>query len=118
MGKKKHKKKQKKAEQADHAAAAAAAPSAVHRVGQALLDQARSPMGRQLIASGLVVAAAALAREATHATSGDTKPGPQDDLPRDPEAKTPGMSEVTALAGMAFSALDQFLRRKPADDKA
>ncbi|WP_230483922.1 hypothetical protein [Sphingomonas sp. Leaf21] len=117
MGKKKHKKKQKKAEQAEKAAAAA--PSSLHRVGQALLDQARSPMGRQLIASGLVVAAAALARETTRSTPDDTASAePQDGPPREPAPKAPGASDAAAFAGLALSALDHFIRRKSPDDKA
>ncbi|WP_454278853.1 hypothetical protein [Sphingomonas sp. Marseille-Q8236] len=121
MGKKKHKKKQKKAAQAEQAASAA--PSPLHRMGQALLDQARSPMGRQLIASGLVVAAAALARETTRSTPDDaaraeTEGETKDGLPRDPARSPPAASEAAALAGLALSALDQFIRRKTPEDKA
>ena len=114
MGKKKQKKKQKKATQEEQAAPQAT--SSLHRVGQLLLDQARSPMGRQLIASGLVVAAAALAREMTRSTPEEApRPDPQDGLPRDPAPSTP---DIGAFAGLALSALDQFIRRKTPEDKA
>jgi len=117
MGKKKHKKKQKKAARAEQAGPATASP--LHRVGQVLLEQARSPMGRQLIATGLVVAAAALARDTQRPSAEEPSgPPPQDSLPRDPAPSVPGVSEAAAFAGMALSALDQFIRRKAPEDKA
>ncbi|MDZ7283659.1 hypothetical protein N4G62_16655 [Sphingomonas sanguinis] len=121
MGKKKHKKKQKKAK-LDEQPGTASAPSSLHRIGQALLDQARSPAGRQLLATGLIVAASALARETTKRPSDGAAPAPE---PTQPEAPQPeqdggttksGMSEVVAFADMALSALDQFIHRPPPSD--
>lgn len=128
MGKKKQKKKQKKAEQAafEQAAAARAAgeqPSPLHRVGQVLLDQARSPIGRQLIATGVVAMAAALTRDTTRgATDPTPAPNASDAAmpPPPPSAPTPPAStrpDVTAIAGLALSALEQFVQRKAPTDK-
>jgi hypothetical protein len=123
MGKKKHKKKQKKAK-LDEQPGTASAPSSLHRIGQALLDQARSPAGRQLLATGLIAAASAIARETGRRSAEEAAPAP-DPAKADPaktEASEPpheggttksGVSEVVAFAGMALSALDQFLHRSP-----
>ena len=117
MGKKKQKKKQKKAERAAMEQAANAQPSPLHRVGQVLLDQARSPMGRQLIATGLVAAAAALARDMGRETGPKaTDAEPKDTAPPPPAARP--RSDTSALAGLALSALDQLLQRKAPTDKA
>lgn len=123
MGKKKHKKKQKKAK-LDEQPGTASAPSSLHRIGQALLDQARSPAGRQLLATGLIVAASALAREATKPPSDGAAPSPELTQPEAPQSEQDGgttksgMSEVVAFAGMALSALDQFIHRpSPSDHK-
>ncbi len=129
MGKKKQKNKQKKAEQAafEQAAAARAAgeqPSPLHRVGQVLLDQARSPIGRQLIATGVVAMAAALTRDTTRgATDPTPAPNASDAAvpPPPPPAPTPPAStrpDVTAIAGLALSALEQFVQRKAPTDKS
>ncbi|WP_428969514.1 hypothetical protein ACQR50_01350 [Sphingomonas sp. Xoc002] len=121
MGKKKHKKKQKKAKLDEQPGTSG--PSPLHRIGQALLDQARSPAGRQLLATGLIVAASALARETTKRPSDGATSSPE---PTQPEAPEPpqeggttksGLSEVVAFAGMALSALDQFIHRPPPHDK-
>ncbi|HIV76010.1 hypothetical protein [Sphingomonas yabuuchiae] len=121
MGKKKHKKKQKKAKLDEQTASPG--PSPLHRMGQALLDQARSPAGRQLLATGLIVAASALARE-TAKRPGDAAASPPE--PTEPATSQPsqeggttksGMSEVVAFAGMALSALDQFIHRPSSDNK-
>lgn len=118
MGKKKHKKKQKKAK-LDEQPGTASAPSSLHRIGQALLDQARSPAGRQLLTTGLIVAASAIARETGRRSAEEAAPAPD---PAKTEASEPpheggttksGVSEVVAFAGMALSALDQFLHRSP-----
>ncbi|WP_343526564.1 hypothetical protein [Sphingomonas sp.] len=135
MGKKKHKKKQKKAAKADNAGPAMASP--LHRIGQTLLDQARSPLGRQVIAAGLVVAASALARDAARPASGESEPhqpgneedsvAPVESQPTSPgatssAAATSGASrdlpDVAGLAGLALSALDHFIHRKAPTDKA
>lgn len=129
MGKKKQKKKQKKAERAafEQAAAARAGgeqPSPLHRVGQVLLDQARSPIGRQLIATGVVAMAAALTRDTTRgATDPTPAPNASDAAvpPPPPSAPTPTAStrpDVTAIAGLALSALEQFVQRKAPTDKS
>ncbi len=119
MGKKKHKKKQKKAK-LDEQPGTASAPSSIHRIGQALLDQARSPAGRQLLATGLIVAASALARETGRrsteeeaAPSPDPQPVEAAQGPQSGGTTRSGIPEISALAGMAFSALDQFLHRSP-----
>lgn len=129
IGKKKQKKQQKKAERAafEQAAAARAAaeqPSPLHRVGQVLLDQARSPIGRQLIATGVVAVAAALTREATHGPSNPTAtPNAQakDSAappPPPPPPSAPTRPDMSAIAGLALSALDQLIHRKTPTDKA
>ena len=125
MGKKKQKKKQKKAERAafEQAAAARAAgeqPSPLHRVGQVLLDQARSPIGRQLIATGVVAMAAALTRDTTRGATDPTPAPNASDAAVPPPAPTPPAStrpDVTAIAGLALSALEQFVQRKAPTDK-
>ncbi len=126
MGKKKHKKKQKKAAQDEPAASSGS--SSLHRIGQALLDQARSPAGRQLLATGLIVAASAIARETGRRTTDEPATAPTHDPQKDESAAGPqpgeaaqgpqsggttrsGMPEIAAFAGMALSALDQFLHR-------
>ncbi|WP_322964675.1 hypothetical protein [Sphingomonas fuzhouensis] len=123
MGKKKHKKKQKKAK-LDEQPGTPPGSSPLHRIGQALLDQARSPAGRQVLATGLIVAASALARETGRRTT--DAPAPAPDSTKTEPSETPGhggttrsgMSEVAAFAGMALSALDQFIHRPaPSDDK-
>lgn len=117
MGKKKQKKKQKKA--AQDAQAASTGPSPLHRIGQVLLDQARSPAGRQLLAAGLIVAASALARDAGRASepSPAPPPGPSPDPAVEPPKATdstrPGPSDAAAWAGMALSALNHFIHRDP-----
>ncbi len=128
MGKKKHKKKQKQAAQ-DEQASPPPGPSPLHRIGQALLDQARSPAGRQLLATGLIVAASALARETGRRTAEEPAPGPGPAPTPDPQPSetTQGpqsggttrsaMPEMAAFAGMALSALDQFLHRPSPDKK-
>lgn len=122
MGKKKHKKKQKKAK-LDEQPGTSSGPSSLHRIGQALLDQARSPAGRQLLATGLIVAASALARETTKRPSDGAASSPEPTQPETPEppqeggTTKSGMSEVVAFAGMALSALDQFIHRAPSDTK-
>ncbi|WP_347092770.1 hypothetical protein [Sphingomonas parapaucimobilis] len=122
MGKKKHKKKQKKA-RLDEQPGTSSGSSSLHRIGQALLDQARSPAGRQLLATGLIVAASALARETTRRPNDGAAPSPE---PASPETPPPqqeggttksGISEVVTFAGMALSALDQFIHRPPSDNK-
>ncbi|MFV0923461.1 hypothetical protein ACR720_13920 [Sphingomonas parapaucimobilis] len=122
MGKKKHKKKQKKA-RLDEQPGTSSGSSSLHRIGQALLDQARSPAGRQLLATGLIVAASALARETTRRPSDGAAPSPE---PASAETPPPqqeggitksGISEVVTFAGMALSALDQFIHRPPSDNK-
>ncbi|MFN3774223.1 hypothetical protein [Sphingomonas parapaucimobilis] len=131
MGKKKHKKKQKKA-RLDEQPGTSFGSSSLHRIGQALLDQARSPAGRQLLATGLIVAASALARETTRRPNDGAAPSPE---PVSPETPPPqqeggtaksqqeggttksGISEVVTFAGMALSALDQFIHRPPSDNK-
>lgn len=127
MGKKKQKKKHKKAERAAFAQAAAARaaaeqPSPLHRVGQVLLDQARSPIGRQLIATGVVAVAAALTREATHGPSNPTAtPDAQakdSAVPPPPPPSAPTRPDMSAIAGLALSALDQLIHRKTPPDKA
>ncbi len=117
MGKKKHKKKQKKADAAAAEQAATQQPSPLHRVGQALLDQARSPAGRQLIATGLVAAATALAREANRAGKPAADAAVPASEPTPPPATPPIRPDVTAFAGLALSALDQFIQRKTPNDK-
>ncbi len=134
MGKKKQKKKQKKAERAafEQAAAARAAgeqPSPLHRVGQVLLDQARSPIGRQLIATGVVAMAAALTRDTTRGATDPTPapnasdaavPPPPPSIPTQPAPTPPASTrpDVTAIAGLALSALEQFVQRKVPTDKS
>lgn len=127
MGKKKQKKKQKKAERAafEQAAAAQAAaeqPSPLHRVGQVLLDQARSPIGRQLIATGVVAVAAALTREATHGPNNPTATpdahAKDSAAPPPSPPSAPTRSDMSAIAGLALSALDQLIHRKTPTDKA
>ena len=131
MGKKKHKKKQKKAAEAEDAGPATA--SSLQRIGQALLDQARSPLGRQVIAAGLVVAASALARDSAgpgpdkrnDRRDGDV-PAPVEPGPS-PSGSTPSaatasdrrrdLPDAAALAGLALSALDRFIHRKAPADK-
>ncbi|MDY0959452.1 hypothetical protein SOM26_12225 [Sphingomonas sp. CFBP8993] len=127
MGKKKHKKKQKKAK-LEEQPGTPPGPSPLHRIGQALLDQVRSPAGRQLLATGLIVAASALARETGKRDAADTPPPPPPPPPETPAADAaeaidpapstkpassgkPGLSEVTAFAGMALNVLDQFIHR-------
>ncbi|MET4895803.1 hypothetical protein RN629_01360 [Sphingomonadaceae bacterium jetA1] len=114
MGKKKQKGKQKKEKQQ-----AAETPSPLHRAGQILLDQARGPVGRQLLATGLMVAATALAREIGRApASSSTEPGSDaEPQPAQPAPAAPERSEATALAGLALAALDQFIQHKTAPDK-
>jgi hypothetical protein len=122
MGKKKHKKKQKKAK-LDEQPGTSSGPSSLHRIGQALLDQARSPAGRQLLATGLIVAASALARETTKRPTEGAAPSPEPtrteapDPPHEGGTTKSGMSEVVAFAGMALSALDQFIHRPSSDNK-
>ncbi|APX65091.1 hypothetical protein V3I01_00645 [Sphingomonas sp. gentR] len=122
MGKKKHKKKQKKAK-LDEQPGTSSGPSSLHRIGQTLLDQARSPAGRQLLATGLIVAASALARETTKRPNDGAASSPEPTQPETPEppqeggTTKSGMSEVVAFAGMALSALDQFIHRSPSDTK-
>jgi hypothetical protein len=129
MGKKKHKKKQKKAK-LDEQPGTPPGSSSLHRIGQALLDQARSPAGRQLLATGLIVAASALARE-TGKRDGADKPPPPPEAPAADNAEAPspepsakptssgksGLSEVTAFAGMALNMLDQFIHRPAPTDR-
>ncbi len=132
MGKKKHKKKQKKAPQDKQAASSSS--SSLHRIGQALLDQARSPAGRQLLATGLIVAASAIARETGRRTTDEPATAPTHDPQKDETAAGPkpgeaaegpqsggttrsGMPEIAAFAGMALSALDQFLHRPSSGNK-
>ncbi|CAM3097830.1 MULTISPECIES: hypothetical protein [Sphingomonas] len=124
MGKKKHKKKQKKA-RLDEQPGTSQGSSPLHRFGQALLDQARSPAGRQLLATGLVVAASALARETGRRAAEEPTPAPDSAKTEAPESpKTEGttrsgVSDVAAFAGMALSALDQFINRPaPSDDRS
>lgn len=122
MGKKKHKKKQKKAAQDEQAASSG--PSPLHRIGQLLIDQARSPAGRQLMATGLIVAASALARETARAPS-DEAPRPASEPPAMDTGEAPkqapstgtGFPDTAALVGTALTMLDQFLHRQPPSDR-
>ena len=120
MGKKKHKKNQKKA-RLDEQPGAASAPSSLHRIGQALLDQARSPAGRQLLATGLIVAASAIARETGRRSAEEAAPAPDAaraaETPQEGGTTKSGVSDVVAFAGMALSALDQFIHRPSSDTK-
>lgn len=124
MGKKKHKKKQKKAAQDEQAASSGqpSGPSPLHRIGQVLLDQARSPAGRQLLATGLIVAASAIARETGRRTTEepapapDPQPGEAADGPKSGGTTRSAMPEMAAFAGMALSALDHFLHRPTSSD--
>ena len=106
MGKKKHKKA--KAGAIPKHVAGVKLPKAVRAAGDALIEQAMSPAGREVLASAMMVAAGAIARSAEAArTTGDGATDPTRDGPtREGDAGTrPGGGDrLGQMLGMAANA--------------
>ncbi|WP_375394754.1 hypothetical protein [uncultured Sphingomonas sp.] len=86
-------------------------PRELRRTGEAILERANSPQGREMLAAGLTMAAAAAT--AAVARSRAAAAAPKDAGPG--EAGKPGtdpMAFATALGGMAEAALGTFFAAK------
>ncbi|MBB4086551.1 hypothetical protein [Sphingomonas carotinifaciens] len=114
MGKKKNRKR-KAAEAARQTETGGGTPlTALQGLGSALLDQLRSPLGRQVIAAALIAAAGAISRAGPTASSG-SESSTGDDEKRDmpePPAPPPFPPEMTKIAGVALNAFDNWLAHK------
>ena len=94
-------------------------PKEWRRTGEAILEKANSPAGREMLAAGLTMAAAAataaVARSREKATT-----APDADAQAN-KAGTPGTTDpiafATALGGMAEAALGKFFAAKTGDGK-
>ena len=93
-------------------------PKELRRTGEAILEKANSPQGREMLAAGLTMAAAAAtaavarSREQAAATTSAGDPAPGDaGKPSTPDTPDP-MAFVTVMGGLAEAALGKFFAAK------
>lgn len=114
MGKKKNRKR-RAAEAARRREERVSSPLTVLQgIGDAVLDQLRSPAGRQVIAAALIAAAGAISRGGV-ATSPTAKPRPEDQDERDMSTAPASPSipaDMSKIAGVALNAFDNWLAHK------
>ena len=91
-------------------------PKELRKTGEAILEKANSPAGREMLAAGLTMAAAAataaVARSREKAEDKATT-GAAADHPGKPATPDP-MALANAIGGMAEAALDKFFATKKA----
>lgn len=92
-------------------------PKELRRVGNAVLEKANSPEGREMLAAGLTMAAAAATAAVAKSRAAAAPPTPEH--PAEAKAQTAGaapahdpMAFANALGGMAEAALGKFFAGK------